>query len=176
MRTHRTIRLEAVPRALAKAEHYRLLNEPRQAESICRDVLEVDPGNERARHMLLLTLTDEFDGRDVSIMEQARALCQQEPAAYERAYYAGVVAERWGKAMLDHGFAKHRVYELLDEALDHYEAAIANAPQGNDDAILRWNTCLRLIERYGLQPAPDPARAQQLAEQVRHFDDEVPLR
>ena len=35
----------ALPAALAKAERYRLLNEPEQAESICRDVLAVEPKN-----------------------------------------------------------------------------------------------------------------------------------
>ena len=40
---------EAVPAALSKAERYRLLNEPREAESICRDVLLVDPENQADR-------------------------------------------------------------------------------------------------------------------------------
>ena len=38
----------AAPVALEKALRYRLLNEPMQAESICRDVLEVDPSNKEA--------------------------------------------------------------------------------------------------------------------------------
>ena len=38
---------EAIPSALAKAERYRLLNEPRLAESICRDVLRTDAGNQQ---------------------------------------------------------------------------------------------------------------------------------
>jgi len=33
---------EAVPRALEKAERYRLLNEPTEAESICQDILRVE--------------------------------------------------------------------------------------------------------------------------------------
>jgi len=32
----------AIPAALAKAERYRLLNEPMQAASICEDVLRVE--------------------------------------------------------------------------------------------------------------------------------------
>ena len=39
---------DAVPAALAKAERYRLLNEPGEAESICLDVLQIDPA-ERGR-------------------------------------------------------------------------------------------------------------------------------
>ena len=37
-----------MPAALEKALRYRLLNEPVEAESICRDVLEVDPDNQAA--------------------------------------------------------------------------------------------------------------------------------
>ena len=32
-----------LPAALAKAERYRLLNEPSEAESICQDILAVEP-------------------------------------------------------------------------------------------------------------------------------------
>ena len=39
---------DAVPAALAKAERYRLLNEPGEAESICLDILQVDAHNEDA--------------------------------------------------------------------------------------------------------------------------------
>ncbi len=51
---------EAIPQALAKATRYRLLNEPAQAESICRDVLAADPENQEAVYALILALTDRF--------------------------------------------------------------------------------------------------------------------
>ena len=44
----------AIPAALAKAERYRLLNEPMQAASICEDVLRVEPDNAAARVALIL--------------------------------------------------------------------------------------------------------------------------
>ena len=50
----------AVPAALQQAERYRLLNEPEEAESICLDVLAVEPDNQQALVMLLLSLTDQF--------------------------------------------------------------------------------------------------------------------
>ena len=56
---------DAVPGALAKAERYRLLNEPGEAESICLDILQVDPQNEDALVMMLLALTDQFPARFV---------------------------------------------------------------------------------------------------------------
>ena len=31
--------------AVAKAKQYRVLNQPAEAESICRDILEVEPEN-----------------------------------------------------------------------------------------------------------------------------------
>ena len=38
-----------IPEAIAKAELYRYLNEPEEAESICRDILSVDPEHQLAR-------------------------------------------------------------------------------------------------------------------------------
>jgi hypothetical protein len=38
-------------------------------------------------------------------------------------------------------------YDALREAMSWYERAEAIRPTGNDDAILRWNTCARLISR-----------------------------
>ncbi len=36
----------AVPAALEKANHYRLLNEAVEAESICLDIIEIEPDNQ----------------------------------------------------------------------------------------------------------------------------------
>ena len=44
--TLKPISPEAIPEALQKAERYRLLNEPAQAESLCQDVLAVEPNNQ----------------------------------------------------------------------------------------------------------------------------------
>ena len=38
---------DAIPAALDKAMRYRLLNEPGAAESICLDVLRIDPENQQ---------------------------------------------------------------------------------------------------------------------------------
>ena len=64
-----------VEAALAKAEQYRLLNEPWHAESICRDVLEIDATNRQALVKLILALTDQF-GRTAStaLFKEAREL------------------------------------------------------------------------------------------------------
>ncbi|MCA9289941.1 MAG: hypothetical protein KDA25_02365, partial [Phycisphaerales bacterium] len=90
----------SIGRALAKAERYRLLNEPREAESICRDILLAAPGHPEATVLLLLALTDQF-GRVRGVrMEHATEALDAIADPYTRAYYAGVIAERWAKACL----------------------------------------------------------------------------
>ena len=49
---------DGIPHAMEKAERYRLLNDPAQAESICLDVLVVDSDNQDALRCLILSLTD----------------------------------------------------------------------------------------------------------------------
>jgi hypothetical protein len=147
---------EAVPGALAKAERYRLLNEPWQAESICQDVLSIEPENQAALVTLLLALTDQFlDGVTVS---EARGVAARLHDAYERSYYSGMICERRGKSLLHQGSQGSGtvVYDWLHEAMQWYEKAEASRPPANDDALLRWNTCARLLMRHPhLQPAPE---------------------
>ena len=142
----------AIPAALEKAERYRLLNEPGEAESICLDILAADPENQKALITLLLALTDRFSkGYGVSDT-QANHLLGQIKGEYERAYYAGILAERRAKFKLAQGIpgASHFAYDELCEAMRQFEKAEAMRPAGNDDALLRWNTCARLMERNKL--------------------------
>ena len=53
----KSLHKDAIPGALAKAERYRLLHEPWQSESICQDVLRVDPANETALITLITART-----------------------------------------------------------------------------------------------------------------------
>jgi hypothetical protein len=138
---------EAVPVALQKAERYRLLNEPWQAESICRDILRIEPEHDQALVMLLLALTDQF-GKGVP-PAHAREILGRLKGSYERAYYAGIICERWADALLHKGSpgVGFTAYETLREAMEHYERAEQHRPEGNDDALLRWNTCARILMR-----------------------------
>ena len=138
---------DAIPAALEKALRYRLLNEPAEAESICHDVLHIDPENQQALVLLLLALTDRFGkGYAVGVL-QAQEVLSRLRDAYERAYYAGVICERRAKTQLRQGYpgAGHDAYELLLEAMSWYEEAERLRLPKNDDALLRWNTCARLI-------------------------------
>jgi len=157
--TPKRLSREGVPAALEKAERYRLLNEPWQAESICRDILEVDPENAKAVVTLLLAITDQFEGEPHTDVANAQALLPRLPGEYQRAYYGGIICERWAGRML-HGGSPGLgpvAYGWLRRAMGLYELAEQDRPTGDDDAILRWNTCARIIERH---PDARPAEAQ----------------
>ena len=144
---------EAVPGALSKAERYRLLNEPWQAESICRDVLAVDPANQAALIILVLSLTDQFEQGVTS--KEALDIVEGLPNEYHRAYYSGIVQEREATAMIrrrpDYR-SRRAAYALFQNAMEWYRKAQAIRPRDNDEAVLRWNACVRVLERnWGFQ-------------------------
>jgi hypothetical protein len=147
---------DALPRALEKAERYRLLNEPHEAESICLDVLRVQPDNQQALVALILALTEQFaDGLDAS---RPRELLPRLGGDYERAYYAGIICERRSKALWGRSGpgSSSAVYHGLREAMEWYEKAEAHRPPGSDDPALRWNACARfLMSHPQLQPASE---------------------
>jgi hypothetical protein len=148
---------DAVPAALEKALRYRLLNEPGTAESICHDVLSIEPENQQALVTLLLALTDRF-GKGYAVgITQAQEVLSHLHDPYERAYYAGIICERRAKAQLKQGHpgSGHDAYELLREAMTWYEKAEGLRPAKNDDPLLRWNTCARLIMGNQLTPRPE---------------------
>lgn len=146
------IHKDAIARAFEKAERYRLLNEPFEAESICLDILAVEPNHTQALGCLLLSLTDQFSHSAGQAMERARALLARFPGEYERTYYGGIISERFAKRRLRDGHpgAKALAYGHLSQAMAAYEKAEALAPAGNDDAVLRFNACVRMIEHHGL--------------------------
>lgn len=153
-----------IPEALEKAERYRLLNEPWLAESICLDILEVDPDNHKAIVTMLLAITEQFGKYTSSDVNYARQFLFRLSNEYDRFYYAGLICERQGKSTLSHGITggHFAAYEWFREAMEYYEKAEAIRPSGNDDAILRWNTCARLIMRNSLKPRDEEAMNMQL--------------
>jgi hypothetical protein len=156
---------EAIPAALEKARHYRLLNEPTEAESICLDVLEIEPDNQKALVLLLLAATDRFDDGHSDALPRARAAYARIDSPYERAYFGGILLERWAKSRLKHGGmgTGEVVYDLLRKAMENFEEATGLAEAGNDEALLRWNTCARILERRpDLRPAPEQAQPTML--------------
>ncbi len=146
---------ESIPEALAKIERYRLLNESWLAESICLDILRLEEDHQEALVALLLTRTDQFSqGVRAST---AREVLPKLNDPYSRAYYSGLICEREASATLRRAtpFAGFEAFESLQEAMRWYEKAEALRPRGNDDAILRWNTCVRMLQRdSSLRPRP----------------------
>jgi tetratricopeptide (TPR) repeat protein len=146
----------AIEAATEKAEHYRLLNQPRLAESICQDILAIDSDNQKAMIILLLALTDQFVRSSSKGSKQALELAGKLKDEYSKIYYTGIVYERQGATALGSGLpgADFDACEWYLDAMECYEKAEKLAPSGNDDAILRWNTCARIIMQYNLQQRP----------------------
>ncbi|MGH7337749.1 MAG: hypothetical protein ACREI7_09230 [Myxococcota bacterium] len=157
MRELRTIAEASIPRALEKAERYRFLNEPAEAESICLDVLAADPDNEAALIMLVLALSDQLDERPAAVFGRAKDVAAKIRDDYARAYFHALLCERRAKA---HQKQKSPgsggvAYEWYQQALEGYARALELRQPGNEDAVLRWNTCVRaLASDPSLKPAP----------------------
>jgi tetratricopeptide (TPR) repeat protein len=152
----KSIQKDAVRSALDKAVWYRALHEPLEAESICRDVLEVDPDNQEALATLLLALTDQFSLGFQARYLEALEIAERFVTVYDQEYYAGIIFERrakWHYQNRQPGFAAC-AYEGLTEAMTRYERAEQHRPPGNDDALLRWNTCARILMTHA-DIAPD---------------------
>lgn len=152
--TLKPISPSAVPEALQKAERYRLLNEPWAAQSICEDILSVDSQNQQALTLLILAAADQI-GDTVSESE-VRQIASRLRSEYHQAYYNGIICERSAKATLRaaHPGCNASAGQSIQEAMRWFERAESLRPEGNDEAILRWNTCARMIMR-------NPALAQQ---------------
>ncbi|HEY8038214.1 MAG TPA: hypothetical protein VIF15_00400 [Polyangiaceae bacterium] len=132
--------------AIAKAAHYRDLNQPEEAESICRDVLDVEPAHQQAWKLLGLALTDRFVSRQVGLLEEAIEAFERLSDPYERVYHLGVAWERAAKAHLERNEA-HSAVTAFEHALrlfEQAEAMRADLP----DPVLRWNRCVRLLANH----------------------------
>jgi hypothetical protein len=157
MFTLKRISASGVPAALQKAERYRLLNDSSAAESICRDIVEVDPDNQQALIVLLLSITDQFPDELGDALRRAREVLPRLRDEYKRAYYAGIICERRAKVQRRQSTpgSGSMAYESFREAMEWYEKAEAMRPAGNDEAILRWNTCARVLSSDDhLRPRP----------------------
>lgn len=154
--TLKPISRAAIPSALQKAERYRLLNESWAAESICHDILAIEPDNQQVVVMLVLSLTDQLAMGQARVMHDVREAVSHLTDPYQRAYYSGIVSERHGQELLRRVAmgSSTMAYNAFREAMEWYEKAEAIRPQDNDESILRWNTCARVLSREShLAPA-----------------------
>jgi tetratricopeptide (TPR) repeat protein len=147
-----------IPEAVAKAELYRSLNEPEEAESICRDILAIEPEHQMALRLLGLAITDQFQGDSSDRCAEAQRMFQKLADRYEHLYYTGLLHERRAKAQMHAEFAPHSLAPLFHEAMRCFVEAEKIRPEGNDDAILRWNRCARLLQSHpGFEEEQQPA-------------------
>ena len=144
----KTISKAGIPEAISKAELYRSLNEPEEAESICRDILAVEPEHQLALRLLGLAITDQFSGDAADRHGEAEQLFQRLAERYERLYYTGLLHERRAKTQMRVGRPPHTLAPLFAEAMRCFAEAETIRPPDNDDALLRWNRCARLLQGH----------------------------
>lgn len=158
----KSISKDAIPAALEKARHYRLLNQPWQAESICRDILSSDPDNQQVIYTLVLAMTDQFDGKFKRDLSQTLSIVKKMADDYHLEYCTGLIYERQAKAALNRKTprAGYIAYDNLIKAMQHYEKAEKLRPPNDEESILRWNACVRFLDRHKLKPSPDETERQ----------------
>jgi hypothetical protein len=144
----KTISKAGIPEAISKVELYRSLNEPEEAESICRDILAVEAEHQLALRLLGLSITDQFRGDTSDRYGEGESLFQRLADPYERLYYTGLLHERRAKAQMHVGRSPHTLAPLFAEAMRCFAEAETIRPPDNDDAILRWNRCARLLQSH----------------------------
>ena len=151
----KTISKDGIAEAISKAELYRYLNEPEESESICHDILAADPENQTALRLLGLAITDQFTGESSDRYAEAESMFLRLTDAYEQQYCLGLLFERQAKAQMRAGRPPRAVTVLFQEAMRHFEAAEKIHPPKNDDAVLRWNRCARLLEEFPKIESPE---------------------
>jgi hypothetical protein len=130
--------------AVTLAKHYRDLNQPEEAESICRDILAVAPADEAALRTLGLALTDQFPSAWLTHFDEACAVFAKLASEYERLYYTAIAWERYAKAQLVAGRA-HNAIHAFEEAIQRFEAADAIGSPDDPAPILHYNRCVRAL-------------------------------
>lgn len=162
MKKLKKISKTSVPSALKKVERYRLLNEPSEAESICYDILEVDPKNAEAKVNLILSLSEQLTER-MSAFEEAGEVVDTLKKEYDRNYYMGLLCERRARAHFQNKSigSGHVAYDWFQDALEFYDTAAKKRPKGNYDSYFRWNAVVRTLEQHSsLQPHQENSEPQ----------------
>ncbi len=138
------LRARNLTAAVALAKHYRDLNQPEDAESICRDILEVSPGSDDAWRTLGLALTDQFPASWMTLFDDACAAFAKLSSQYERMYYTGIAWERYGKAQLVAGRANNAIH-AFEQAIRLFDKADEMGMADDPGPILHYNRCVRAL-------------------------------
>jgi tetratricopeptide (TPR) repeat protein len=143
----KSISPSGITQALSKAQLYRYLKEPEESESICQDILTIEPENQAALRLLGLSITDQFVGEASDRCAEAESAFRRLTHPYAQHYYLGILLERRAKAQMRNGRPAYVIESLIDEAMLHFEEAEKIRPADNDEAVLRWNRCVRLLAK-----------------------------
>ena len=139
--------------ALERANQYRLLLQPELAISICIDILAVDTNNQDAIIIYILALTDNIsEGKNDKKILEVISLLDTE---YRKKYYKAIYYERKGIAFMKGSMSKSFAYDLFIKAIELYKLARDISPKDDDNATLRYNSCVRSIENNNLKPRQD---------------------
>src|SRR5213595_3538201 len=141
----RPITPDAIPRALDKAERYRLLNEPSDAESICLDILRIDPDNQKALVAMLLAVTDQFEGFAVDAGRAQGVLHQLKDFQSMQDALGPAGVDRESLELVGHG-QQHRHQGLLVVRVD---AEDVEADALGVARLVQQAVALRLVEGPG---------------------------
>lgn len=159
----KTISKNGIGQAISKAELYRYLAEPEESESICRDILAVEGDNQSALRMLGLAISDQFLGGRLDRWPEVESIFETLTDPYERLYYTGLLHERRAKAQLRAGQSLRMLVPLIENAMICFEQAERVRPPDNDDALLRWNRCVRLLQTLPAVEREEEAPALEVA-------------
>ena len=170
------IPLETVPAALKQAHHYRLLNEPALAESICRDIVAVDVENEVAWITLLLSLTDQFDEKYTHALESAKDALEHMASDFHRFYYEGIIYERWARAQIKKSVPLETIESWMRNAMRLYDQSNDLAPHDDPHPLLRWNTCARFLIDCEASRPKKTTPGSNVRDVHTEFGDDVPFR
>lgn len=133
--------------AVTLAKHYRDLNQPEEAESICRDILAVSPDNEDALRTLGLALTDRFPSAWMTLFDEACATFAKLRSEYERVYYTGIAWERYAKAQIEAGRVDNAVH-AFEEAIARFLEADKLGSPDDPAPVLHYNRCVRALTTH----------------------------
>lgn len=153
----------AIESSLKRAQRYRLLNEPDDAESICLDILATTPDNQEALITLLLALTDKFRHSGLTpSYEQAQEIVPKLDGSYSKSYYLGVIYERCAKYHLKKGGpgAGTAAYGWFLKAMESFDSVLNNDNPKSQEAVLRWNSCARILNSNPEVKAVEPESAE----------------
>ena len=118
-----------------------------ETESICLDILELDPNHRSTLDLLLRCRIELLKKGLPQSVARAQELIPQLDSDFDQAFYSGMIREAQARYLLEkRGRATSGVaYSWFRHAMDDFAAA-SNLDAGRVEPKLHWNACLRTLE------------------------------